>query len=288
MDKPKVWIAAVSGGVDSIVMLDRLVTEGRSLVVAHVDHGIRPDSAKSAQLVGSLAERYGLPYRSIRLGLGSSASEDRARQARHNWLRRMRTTHQAEAIATAHHQDDVIETMLLNLGRGTGWRGLASLRQTDGLRRPLLDWSKAEIINYALERGLIWQEDSTNQDVRLARNYIRHGMAARLEPTERRRLLELARHQQMARQSIEAETARLLKTWQVDGELQRHPLIMWSDLPAMELLRVWLGANYPRPTLTRLLHFCRTARAGKKFSLDRDCFVVANRETIVVLGGEDC
>ncbi len=107
------FIVAVSGGIDSIVLLDVLVKSGAELVVAHVDHGIRADSHEDESFVHRLADKYGLPFVSTRLALGSRASEDLARRERYKWLETVRAQYSAKAIVTAHHQDDVLETIVI-------------------------------------------------------------------------------------------------------------------------------------------------------------------------------
>ena len=85
--------------------------------------------------------------------------------------------HDAAAIITAHHQDDVIETSIFNLLRGTGRKGLTSLRSSNGLIRPLLGVTKNQIQQYAVEHNLTWREDSTNAQLKYSRNKIRHKLA---------------------------------------------------------------------------------------------------------------
>src|SRR5260221_102633 len=122
---PGKYIVAVSGGVDSMALLDMLVVlPGLELVVAHFERGIRADSDQDRQLVAATAARYGLPFVFMRGNLGAGVSEAAARTARYAFLGRVRGAHNAGAIITAHHQDDVIETALINLVRGTGSRGL--------------------------------------------------------------------------------------------------------------------------------------------------------------------
>ena len=172
--KPGKYVVAVSGGVDSMVLLDLLKDQPHlKLIVAHYDHGIRPDSAKDRQLVQDVAAAYHLPMVFENGKLGSTASEATARQARYEFLERTRQTHSARAILTAHHQDDVLETAIINLIRGTGRRGLTALSSQPLIIRPLLHVSKADIRAYAEKQQLKWHEDSTNQDEKYLRNYIR-------------------------------------------------------------------------------------------------------------------
>lgn len=263
MSGRETWIVGVSGGVDSAVLLDMLVdSRTADLVVAHVDHGIRDDSGQDAELVKRMAEKYGLPYEVTELHLGSSASEEQARDKRYAWLDSLREKYSASAVTTAHHQDDLIETIIINLQRGTGWRGLCSLRETETRKRPMLILSKASIVSYAIERGLEWREDSTNDDLRYRRNYIRHGIMPRLDATVRRELIKLYNAQLALRSEIENkvdETSRLARS----GEgLSRYWLIMLPKIVAIEVLRKECGGILVAQQLSQLLLFAKTARIG--------------------------
>ncbi len=174
---PGPWLVAVSGGADSMVLLDLLARLGESapaLVVAHVDHGIHPESAAVAQLVARRAAELGLPVVGTRLRLGSAASETRARTARHAALRTLRRLAGARWILTAHHADDQRETVLMRVLRGTGPAGLAGMPRKGGcLARPLLAVESAQLRGYAVERGLEWWEDPANRDPRHLRSWLR-------------------------------------------------------------------------------------------------------------------
>jgi tRNA(Ile)-lysidine synthase len=257
------WIVAVSGGVDSVVLLDMLVaSQTADLVVAHVDHGIRGDSHEDAVLVEGLAAQYELAFETVKLQLGSDASELQARDKRYEWLESIREQYGATAIATAHHQDDLIETIVINIQRGTGWRGLCSLRDTDQRKRPLLTMNKASIVSYAIERGLEWREDSTNDDVRYMRNYIRHGIIPRLTSDARRELLRLYYAQLPLRLQIEQEIVKLHDDAYRDNGLSRYLLIMAPEAVALELLRVACSEGLLTHQLRQLLLFAKTARVG--------------------------
>ncbi len=173
------YILAVSGGADSMVLLDLMARAARSrlydLVVAHFDHGIRPGSPLDRKLVQAAAVRLGLPFEFHQANLGA-ASEAAARQARHAWLQQLRAARQAAAVITAHHQDDLIETSLLNLNRGTGRRGLAPM-QTGPILRPLLRTPRADLRAYAAAHHINWREDSTNADLTNPRNLLRHQLS---------------------------------------------------------------------------------------------------------------
>lgn len=281
------YIVAVSGGLDSVVLLDMLAAFQRrqpslDLVVAHADHGIRPDSHLDARHVEQLAERYGLPYEMTRLGLGSDTSEETARDARYAWLENVRTKHHADGVITAHHQDDVLETILLNFLRGTGWRGLASLRTAEERYRPLLGASKASLVRYAIDNNLAWREDSTNDNVRYTRNYIRHGVLPKLHGEPRRKLLELAKKQRELREEIEAETAKVLADARDDVGLSRHKLIMMPDAVALEVLRASTRGKHEPFHLRRLLHFVKTGRQGSILNLSKGKNALLTRQRLIV------
>jgi tRNA(Ile)-lysidine synthase len=188
------YVVAVSGGVDSVALLHMLARRpGLKLTVAHYDHGIRPDSAEDRRHVQYFARAHGLPFVYETGQLGSDASEATARRARYDFLHRVRQASGAGAVITAHHQDDLLETIILNLLRGTGRRGLSSLKSTDVVKRPLLHLPKNELLRYAAEQGLVWREDSTNADPRYLRNYIRHNILPRFAASDREALLAISR-----------------------------------------------------------------------------------------------
>lgn len=284
----KPLIVAVSGGVDSVVMLDMLVASGpQPLIVAHVDHGIRDDSGEDVRFVEQLARRYEVSFEATELHLGKHASEDTARNKRYEWLERVRKSYGADAIATAHHQDDVIETIIINLIRGTGWRGLCSLRQTSSRYRPLIEKSKAEIIEYALSHDLSWREDSTNDTPQYFRNRIRALVTSRLSPDARKQFLNLYSSQLILRNEIELGLQSVLQTMVTDEEIDRYPLIMMEENVAIETLREWLGQSLEQARFQNLLHFAKTAKAGSKWSLDSGRFIMANQRTLIVSPSRD-
>lgn len=223
------YVVAVSGGVDSVVLLHKLVSQGEhELVVAHFDHGIRKESHLDAQFVERLSNKYKLPFEVRREELGVEASEELARDRRYAFLRSVAKKYDA-TIATAHHMNDIAETIAINLTRGTGWRGLAVL--ASGVYRPLLSMTKHEIIDYAEKKGLDWREDSTNASDAYLRNRLRRKL------TDQDVVLELAtlRTSQIAvRDSIDKEVTKLLAT--ESGDYSRYFFTHIDDRVAIELL----------------------------------------------------
>jgi tRNA(Ile)-lysidine synthase len=173
-------ILAVSGGVDSVAMLHSLISgdgfadgDFTDIIVAHFDHGIRTDSSADAQFVGALASSYDLDFELGRANLGANVNEANARKARWDFLNSLQDKYQAP-IATAHHADDVFETQIINLLRGSGRRGLSVLKGSSELKRPLINRSKEEIYDYACLHKLEFVEDSTNHDMKHLRNRVRN------------------------------------------------------------------------------------------------------------------
>lgn len=180
-------VVAVSGGADSVALLDLLATlvEWRlRLVVAHLNHCLRgAESDGDASFVRELALRYGLPVeietvdvwelsRRMRLSL-----EAGGRAARYAFLDKVALTHGAAAIALAHHADDQAETVLLRLIRGAAGSGLCAMsaKSANGRYiRPLLNCTRAEIEGYLTSRRIVWRVDSSNADPNFLRNRVRH------------------------------------------------------------------------------------------------------------------
>lgn len=276
------YLVAVSGGVDSVVLLHRLIEERQhELIVAHFDHGIRDDSAADARFVEALARGYGLPFVGKRAELGAGASEEIARRYRYSFLQHQAAKHEA-MIVTAHHADDIIETIALNLSRGTGWRGLAVLGR-EKIFRPLLGLTKRQIIDYALAHRLEWVEDSTNRETVYFRNQLRRRIARRLEVSARLALLELWSRQWRLRREIEEETRRLLG---VAEEYSRYFLTNIDEAVACELLRAAVmrasGSGPTRPQCERALLAVKTAKPGAIFELGGAVRLRFSKRTFIV------
>ena len=179
-------VVAVSGGADSVALLDiltRLDAEHLKLVVAHLNHCLRgAESNEDERFVADLAARYRVPFLSIRVDVASFAAaeglslEDAGRQARYAFFREVARRHGATSIAVAHHMDDQAETVLIRLLRGSGGAGLSAMAAVGSnmLKRPLLKVTRTELERYLTERELSWRTDSTNADTAILRNSIRH------------------------------------------------------------------------------------------------------------------
>ncbi len=284
-------LVAVSGGVDSTVLLHVLVELrgplGLELAVAHIHHGLRAVAADADEaLVRESAAALGLPFASRRVEPGAlregGTSRDRptvqeaARRLRRDALIALARERGAQRIATAHQRDDQAETLLLRLFRGTGPEGLGGIpeRSPDGwFVRPLLGVSRAAIEQLARERGLAWREDASNADDRYARNRLRHGLralAGDLNPGWERALADLAEAQRRESEWLAEQVDEAATHWlQPAGEGFVLPRSGWAELPpalARRLLaRVWRalggGRDVSRQQLDRALGFLAAGEA---------------------------
>ena len=277
------YLVAVSGGVDSVVLLDMMSKTKHHLVVAHVDHGIRTDSAADARFVEALAKHYKLPFVSTRFELGEKASEEQAREARYSFLFEQAKRFGAEVV-TAHHRDDLVETIAINISRGTGWRGVAVLARS-GIYRPLLPLTKAKLYEYALAHHLEWVEDSTNQTDAYRRNRLRRELHAHLPVEATEELVRLRARQLQLAHDIEREAIKF--TQKHTGS--RHFLTVLDHEVAVELLGTMMkaeaGVRPVRPQLERALLAIKTAKPGSMHDVGNGVkmrFTSRNYELLVV------
>ena len=244
------------------------------LIVAHYDHGIRGDSQLDRQLVQQVAQQHKLPFIYDEGKLGPGASEAVARKARYDFLRSVRQVTGARAIITAHHQDDLLETVLLNLLRGTARRGITSLQSHPDIHRPLLHVTKQELLAHAEGQGLEWREDSTNQDIRYLRNFIRHKLVTQLTAEQRQELLLIVNRLRYTNQAIEEQLVHYLHLQPSIQTLGRKQFIVLPHAVAREVMAAWLRNNglrdYDRKTLERLVAAAKTWHAGRQADINRD------------------
>lgn len=274
------YVLAISGGIDSVVLLDMLVADGgHELTVAHFDHGIRDDSAADARFVEALAKKYGLPFVAKREELGKNASEELARNRRYAFLRHEAAKRQARLV-TAHHSDDIVETIAINILRGTGWRGLAVLDAPD-ITRPLLPLTKEDIRTYARVHQLEWVEDSTNSETQYLRNRVRRAVTSLLSSSDKHKVLDLWRKQLAIKKDIDGETVLLAR----GSEHSRYFFTQIDPLVAAEVLRAIMtkeGVSATRPQLERALLAIKVAKAGTRQDIGEGIHMVFTARTFVV------
>lgn len=270
---PGRYVVAVSGGVDSVVLLHMLCQQPNvELIVAHYDHGIREESGEDRKFVETLAGQYGLPFVYAAGKLGAAASEAEARDARYAFLRRVMKEQHAKAVITAHHEDDMLETAILNLLRGTGRKGLSSLKSHGDIVRPLLHVPKQAIRDYAVANQLEWHEDRTNASLAYLRNYIRLKLLPRFSTADRKHLRSLIDATKESNEEIDAMLATLLQVQPDADTLHRQQVIMLPYDISKELLAAWLRAHdlrsFDKKTIERITVAVKTYAPGKLIDID--------------------
>ncbi len=285
LPEPGLVLLAVSGGGDSMAMLDlvaALAPELRlALLVAHADHGIAPGSERIASAVARQArERYGLETVVGALRLGPDASETRARLARYRFLREVQAGRGARYLLTAHHADDQVETVLLRVLRGSapvGLRGIDAVGPR-GLVRPLLPFRHAELLAHASAAGLEVVHDPANADPRHMRSWVRAvlmpAVAGRLGDQGAQAVLAVARH---ARREVRAWDAILdllpglgLRVSPGRFEVAQAALRGYDNMLAGRILRAAAtraGAPLTPAGAARLARFARGAASGRRMAL---------------------
>lgn len=188
-------LCAVSGGPDSLALLvlAQQVLPGR-LVAATVDHQLRAESADEAQTVAEICRNLGIPHFILTPDEKISGNlQSSARAARYALLERAADTQNCQHIATAHHADDQLETLLMRLARGSGVDGLSGIRARNGrVVRPLLEFTKAELIDICASAGIEWVNDPSNANIDFDRVAMRNWLASTLHSFQASRTLRTA------------------------------------------------------------------------------------------------
>jgi tRNA(Ile)-lysidine synthase len=180
-------VVAVSGGPDSVCMLDILAKlepkYDLELIIAHVNYGLRgEDSERDEELVIKLAEKYALVYKVYKVYKVEKISENELRNIRYEFFEKIRKENEFDFIAVAHNADDQVETFLMRLIRGAGLQGLSAMQcRNDKVIRPLLGSTRAEILEHLKENDLKWRLDKTNLENEFLRNKIRNKLIPILE-----------------------------------------------------------------------------------------------------------
>jgi tRNA(Ile)-lysidine synthase len=261
------WRVALSGGLDSTVLLHLLVRLRERealppLSAVHVHHGLQAIADTWPAHCQSLCDELGVPLRIERVQVDGGASLERAaREARYAAFERQ--LGQGEILLTGQHRDDQTETLLFRLLRGAGVRGLAGMpaarRLAEGwLVRPLLRVPRAQLETYARQHDLRWVEDPSNADTGLARNFLRREVLpalARHWPQAGASLARTAEHMreaeqllaELAEQDLAAARGSGAFDWLNLPSMQLQPLIALSEARQRNALRHWLAAHTRMP-----------------------------------------
>ncbi|NLG75835.1 MAG: tRNA lysidine(34) synthetase TilS [Xanthomonadaceae bacterium] len=256
---------AYSGGLDSTVLLvamARIRDElGKQVRAIHIDHQLQQGSAHWAKRCERTAVEIGVPFRHVRVdvNVGSDGVEAGARRARYEALRR--EMNEEEALLTAHHADDQLETVLLALLRGAGPRGLSASPAVrsfgpGSLVRPLLDFTRTDLERWAREERLTWVADPMNESISYDRNYLRHEIVPRLRTRWPAAALNAVRSAALVHESaqlLETLADIDLRSLAVDGCLDVSGLREMSPPRRRNVLRHWLRSHGVRAPSARRL-----------------------------------
>jgi len=293
---PKVghYVVAVSGGVDSVSLLHALAKKGEyTLDVAFIDHGWREVEGERA-VVHELASALGVKVHELSLDLKSTGEEE-ARVARYGGVAGIRTQVGADAAIVAHHLDDRVETVLMQLMRGSGRQGLSVLRSTDEIIRPLLKVKKSEIVEHARKHNLKWVDDPTNQDVKYRRNWVRHELIPGLkkeDPEFEQWIMSVIQEAEQLNHEVDTEIGELIHELTVGSdkgthELDREKLRRLSPDVLQEVLvsvarRLDPTVQLDRRTVESLTIDIKTAHVHQGRWLTKRLFVRPQRDKVTV------
>ncbi|NDW09033.1 tRNA lysidine(34) synthetase TilS [Dysgonomonas sp. 520] len=283
-------IVGVSGGADSVALLDILHHSGYECVVAHCNFHLRgEESYRDEYFVEKLASKYHLTYVSTHFDTkkyvqdSSVSVEMAARELRYAWFEKIRKEYEAEYIAVAHHMDDSVETVLLNLIRGTGIRGLSGISIKNGyVVRPLLCITREEVLNYLEKKGLKYVTDSTNTDEVYTRNKIRLSVIPLLEtinPSVKQTLARTAANLQQAENIYSSYIENAKSKVFVDNRIDILELMKFTE-PKNVLFEILFPYGFNPPTVENIFDSIKS-QSGKFFYSDiyrlvkdRNCFIL--------------
>ncbi len=271
-------LVAVSGGPDSVVLLDSLHREGFSVVVAHCNFHLRGEASDAdAIFVRSLADKYQVAYCQADFDTEKVAEERKvsiemaARDLRYEWFEQMADEYNCDLIAVAHNADDVVETFFLNLTRGTGLQGLSGMAELRGrIVRPLLQVSREQIMEYIAENELEYRIDATNLETVYTRNKIRHNVVSQLMEINPSFLETMANNMRFiasAQGIVEAYAAEAYKhVVTEEGERIRFDLNRLREFEGVDtLLFLWLNRYGFGSDVVMQLYRSLNDIAGKQF-----------------------
>lgn len=302
-------IAGVSGGVDSMVMLHCLLTLGKeapiNLIAAHLNHQIRGSSAdKDEALVQSYCQQNNCKFvvKSVNipaLAADTGASLEMAgHEARYSFFSEISAKYPGSFVATAHTTDDQVETILLRIFKGTGVQGLQGIPvKRDNIIRPLLFASKQEIYDYAHKHEIPFNEDHTNNDTSIPRNYIRQVLIPQIKSKVNPSLETSILHLQSIFSDVAAINREMVSEAFRDCLIDKSPSEITLDISRLKnyfniikygVIRESVNLLNPKAvsisfsTMERLINLIKTSQTGKQIPISREIRALLNRRTLIL------
>ncbi|MCO6500161.1 MAG: tRNA lysidine(34) synthetase TilS [Vicingus serpentipes] len=293
-------LLAVSGGKDSMAMIHLFRDCNLTFGVAHCNFSLRgAESDADEELVKSVCEKHNIPFHQTTFNTNNYAEQNgisiqmAARELRYDWFEKIREENGYDYVATAHHKNDVAETMLINLIKGTGLSGLHGIRnKKDKIVRPILCFTRQEINQFILEEQIDFREDKSNSEVKYTRNRIRHSVIPEMEAinpsvvetlnVEAEQFLEL---EKILHDKIEDEKKRLFRDERGMISISIYELKKLNPLTSyLYLLLKDYGFN--KSDITDVIH-SMDGESGKRFyssthelTKDRDVFLLQDRQNV--------
>jgi len=264
----KTLLLGISGGADSVALLELCVREiaprfDCTLSAVHVNHGLRAAALLDQRFVEELCAAHGVPLDVVTLDPATrprrQSVEMWGRAQRYAAFARIAARRGADFVLTAHHRDDVVETLCLRLERGTGLTGLAGIpfARAGGIVRPLLPVGREDLRSWLSARGTPWREDESNLDTRIPRNWVRLRLLPRWRAADGdvdERLYRIARH-----------ATAVLPAWERWSQAE-HPVV---DVRARGGIPLeWLRAGLDTTTLRTLLRVLGVASPGPELAAE--------------------
>lgn len=288
-------LLAVSGGVDSMVMCDLFKKSGFDLEVAHCNFNLRGDESDADEkLVKRFCLDFGIKFHSIRFDTEMVAKnakkgiQETARKLRYQWFEEVMESNSLELLATAHHKEDSVETMLFNFSRGSGIDGLKGIEsKRDQIIRPLLFAIKSEILRYAQKNQIPYREDASNKSLKYSRNKIRHRVIPELKEVNSSLVETLYTKSKIFKEGSDliqkTILAELKKTLIFEGDSEKFPLshLKDSSYPRL-LLWNWLEKKGFTSAMIEEVSKIIDSQTGKKIENDEYSLFV-NRDYLELM-----
>lgn len=284
-------MVGLSGGADSVSLLSVLYELGYSCVAAHCNFHLRGDeSDRDERFARGIAGKFGVPFHKIDFDTARYAEEKQvsiemaARELRYGWFETLREEAGAQAIAVAHHRDDNVETLLLNLIRGTGIRGLRGMLPRNGnIVRPLLCVSREEILAWLQGKRLEYVTDSTNLSDEYTRNFIRLRVVPMLEtlnPSIKEAISRTAEHASAAEEIYRSVIQDAKHKVPAGSGTLRIPELLKYPAPATVLYELLSPYGFTRQVAGEIFASLGGG-PGKKFYSPTHCLVKDREELLI-------
>lgn len=291
-------ILAVSGGIDSMTLLWLFAKTSLNCVVAHCNFSLRGEESDGDEaFVKQKAEEYGFPCFCQKFDTTGYAESNKisiqmaARELRYNWFRQLKKETQSSFIAVAHNRDDALETFFINLGRGTGIKGLISIQpKSEDIIRPLLYATRAQITAHSEKYQILFREDSSNKSDKYTRNFIRHKIIPSFEElypafrdTAAANIDKLNDISQLYDYSLKELIPKVFSRGKSESVINIQSLLK-CPAPKTILFEILNEFGFTSPSIAEIFESCQSISGKQFFSTthslikDRDTFIIVKTE----------